>query len=1092
MMMGTNELQITIPCASKHCWLRSLWHMHGTQKWRCIEKVCEQVNKVPWNLVWNADYGREPCLHGTDDPSVAATHAPRMSTHQTAFEQTIDDIMSMCTEAGSSRRILYVETWYLHVQHHHVCIRSRKIRIQPDMLGNRFLQACQEAWVDIAVEGEWQIELVKHKPVSFASTIAHVILTQGNTVGIHTAIFRSEHFPVLQRNRAILYPIHSETVRLFQIAQYRTACIRDDAVCCASWAEGALDKQVCQGERIDAESAAFIQGEIRIEEPSSDEEDTESNSTTTAGGTSPEEGQDSDFDSFMSILSNPHMQDAGQVPNYPWLNPDDGQHLDDHDFQDEDDDDICYAEGQEEVIRQHLSEDFDFSNERRQWHIITYGLGVADLGRRDTTLYPGTEHELLERIHNLWEDHARFGTMKVWYVQPQPRLRPTPNIVLLVDMGVAGTGEEDRCVLVSEVAPDMVPHRTEHYAAWIYSGTSALGIMIGLGHHCCYPMGIHDCHVNLRGQQLARGTFHFAIDGSYVQIQIEAYPEHVATASRLLDNAERFYINARAAHEQQDHLSSKVIIRTHGISPANKPLGFRDMIVNFDTLGGHGWLHQVCSLWPFEPSHRPQIVFIEGTTETERDETGAIIFHFVISYVGRRAGMPILIKQTMHTDVEGIRHSELWAKWVDSDSAGDEGRIRAQLTQPPFWSDTGPRCTLLRDGYPYHEIIRPWMLGDRMEISVRIRNREELLHRLLTFGSQDDCYQEDPEAVAFLQIHAAAINEDQWNDGVTKEQSNELDNDTRTCIQELQCIVANLQESNWIGLNTDFTELPHIHPAAQCAIATTAQYDTTSTIFHIYTDGSCKHQASAWAFVVLCEWNDERTMQKRFARVGFSGAQLDGEIGPFEHTSADAESTAIIAAAEFLLSRQDKQKLHIHLHFDSTSAGFSAVGEYNLPSNQHTATFRQYGARILLSLLQRTCKSFAGFHVHAHEGQPYNEFVDSVASACRQGWICAEQPQLKSGALLKHEYKEWAWLEMAPDEFLPGIENILKNETPSPYTGQGDHLFAQLEADASTRANSAHSCQTCLSQCWDYGLYRTRSSTCNQPQVTRTDGTIQQ
>ena len=270
--------------------------------------------------------------------------------------------------------------------------------------------------------------------------------------------------------------------------------------------------------------------------------------------------------------------------------------------------------------------------------------------------------------------------------------------------------------------------------------------------------------------------------------------------------------------------------------------------------------------------------------------------------------------------------------------------------------------------------------------------------------------------------------------------------DERT-IHELRQILQELQDPEWIGLNHDFQAIPHLHEAAQWAMQSTQQTMATSTTFHIYTDGSCKAGTAAWAFIVVCEWKNGPNEGSQYTRIGFSGDVLREDIGPFQCTPADAEATAIIAAAEYLLSRRSKDKLSIFLHFDATGVGYAATGEQNLPRHKDTTAYRRMGARILLQLLQRRCHEFAGLHVKAHQGQPYNEFSDSVATLCRKGWRCPVQPILRAGRLLRHDYKQWAWMEVSPDECTPGLQDLLSNRPPAPYSGTGDELFQKLEAD---------------------------------------------
>lgn len=90
----------------------------------------------------------------------------------------------------------------------------------------------------------------------------------------------------------------------------------------------------------------------------------------------------------------------------------------------------------------------------------------------------------------------------------------------------------------------------------------------------------------------------------------------------------------------------------------------------------------------------------------------------------------------------------------------------------------------------------------------------------------------------------------------------------------------------------------------------------------------------------------------------------------------NAEATAIIAVAEFLLSLGNLSEMSIQCHFDAQSVGRGAFGLSSCCTLHGAISNRQRAARLLVSLVQRKAGSVEGRHVHAHEGHPWNEFVD--------------------------------------------------------------------------------------------------------------------
>eukprot|EP00435_Cladocopium_sp_Y103_P039621 s1783_g10.t1 len=259
-------------------------------------------------------------------------------------------------------------------------------------------------------------------------------------------------------------------------------------------------------------------------------------------------------------------------------------------------------------------------------------------------------------------------------------------------------------------------------------------------------------------------------------------------------------------------------------------------------------------------------------------------------------------------------------------------------------------------------------------------------------------------------------------------------------LAQLQGELNYLLDEPWKGLNTDFTILPDMHPIAQVAQQSTLQGDESlSTVFHIFTDGSYGRGVAAWSFVLLAEW---RTQQcTKFVRIGYAAGLVTSEIGKVTQSAHDAEATALIAAAEYLLTRRDAHSCEINLHFDALATGKGSSGYYNQIRQTPDESERQAAARLLLSLVQRRVKAFAGLHVHAHDGQPWNEMADSLAGQARRGWSPMNQVVWKSAGLLRHPLRNWAWLMVNPTDELPHLQELLRNEQADSYQGYIDSVL---------------------------------------------------
>ena len=105
------------------------------------------------------------------------------------------------------------------------------------------------------------------------------------------------------------------------------------------------------------------------------------------------------------------------------------------------------------------------------------------------------------------------------------------------------------------------------------------------------------------------------------------------------------------------------------------------------------------------------------------------------------------------------------------------------------------------------------------------------------------------------------------------------DVDTPCPLLSLHHAMTQLCTHNWTGLNTDFSQLSIQHPAARCALEVQQGYSLSQSALHIYTDGSCKGQEAAWAFVVVAQVPS--VQGPSFWKIGFAADILDDAVWAF-------------------------------------------------------------------------------------------------------------------------------------------------------------------------------------------------------------------
>ena len=121
-----------------------------------------------------------------------------------------------------------------------------------------------------------------------------------------------------------------------------------------------------------------------------------------------------------------------------------------------------------------------------------------------------------------------------------------------------------------------------------------------------------------------------------------------------------------------------------------------------------------------------------------------------------------------------------------------------------------------------------------------------------------------------------------------------------------------------------------------------------------------------------------------------------------------AEATAILAAIEYMLSCNSEQMEETHFHYDAMTVGHAAHGIQRIPKANH-GLFK--ATRIMMSLVQRKFETVGGHHIHGHQGCPWNEFADGLATAIRLGWQCPIVPELRYRMITDRPLADWAWLE---------------------------------------------------------------------------------
>ena len=154
------------------------------------------------------------------------------------------------------------------------------------------------------------------------------------------------------------------------------------------------------------------------------------------------------------------------------------------------------------------------------------------------------------------------------------------------------------------------------------------------------------------------------------------------------------------------------------------------------------------------------------------------------------------------------------------------------------------------------------------------------------------------------------------------------------------------------------------------------------TAIHIYTDGSAGlhyedyaySQQAAWGFGVWLQVHDSYALLAADSGHVTLDAEDPAWAGAVWGSAAEGERAALISAAVYAIRL--RVTCPIHFWFDSITAGFGASGRWAHNPQHRDAVL----ARCVFQVLEACGAGKVNYHhVKAHQGDPYNELVNTLA-----------------------------------------------------------------------------------------------------------------
>ena len=710
-----------------HELLRECWQLYGFGS--SMQHTCRVLCSAMENDASISGNGLQFDSSGSDGRSPelpAASHDSHSSLSQQEFWNDVAGLRD------GFRRVRRIQTWLLIEGYAEVCEFSRSVSIRPSMSFADFEQVCRSRWSDVIFQAPIDWHLVRGQ-ADMPHDGLHVVIAQNQARMSCSHIVHYDPWPILAKYRAVMFEPGMPVADVLLKVRANLPRSQVGGQLVVSFQEGNAIRTLDSQDPVYVGSATVLHARVQVVHPwdaSSDEEASVDSSVSTDAPSSQElvESDDDIFSATMLALTSFHFDPRGA---YPW-EIDDPEVLPEQDEEDEVVPGLVFMENDRFQMNQHVqylaASLANQNDEADTWVAVTYGVGLTDLGRRDVEFRRQDIERLPTMIQELWGDHLQYGDPTLYFVTPQPeRQHVKPCLVFLVAISYnSELGTDERWILVREMSPDQSMIAQRPYGAVVSSWLTSRAIMAQLGHHECFPLGARDCYVRIAGRWLEQDEYHNIRNGDLCDAYVGAYPSYVEEAAETVLEAEALFKVARAHFENLPG-SAVLTLRVHGVSPLNQPLGYRDVHIDYPDLATLAWIPQVLQLWPFRPEFAKCVYVPRGDIEDGGDIYQPTM-HLIVSYVFDPDGVPVLVKQKIHS-IEGDKDvDEVWAVVIPR--TADATALKVSLDRKPFWFHPDARTHIRRDDRYVEDVLLDWSAGDIVALRVNVVRPEYLLSAL--------------------------------------------------------------------------------------------------------------------------------------------------------------------------------------------------------------------------------------------------------------------------------------------------------------------------------------------------------------------------
>ena len=247
-------------------------------------------------------------------------------------------------------------------------------------------------------------------------------------------------------------------------------------------------------------------------------------------------------------------------------------------------------------------------------------------------------------------------------------------------------------------------------------------------------------------------------------------------------------------------------------------------------------------------------------------------------------------------------------------------------------------------------------------------------------------------------------------------------------------------------------ELPDLDPAIRHMLSQLPTWDAAylpkTDAIHIYVDGSSfenrqtkQYTCAAWACIIIaeCSMLDNArymffaAMSHTMSRACMNSSEFCG-VGEISNDPTSTEAAGMIVAMSWVA--QSPFRCCHTIHYDNCTVGRYAEGKNQWNADWEHVHLKQniHGLRHCLCTAQIPV---AYSHVKAHEGNPCNEAVDSLAKATAKQILLPSRLPAVLSAVLLNRYFPLSWMTLANPATVPtpaAMSGTFRAE--GPFSGQ--------------------------------------------------------